>query len=259
MVKSYGHNWKFMADSFLEMRAPLALKNRYSLLMRRLNRQSNEQQQANGAETPRQAAFSSPSSGAATPTSLNSTVDLTNFFGSGRGPQGQSSDYAAMNIASSNFAPLTGQFGAGIVPPGDLTAADGQRGAQYGGGKAPWTLTTTAVPAPWDDLDLLIERPPLSFPGARMEADGVDNEMEKMAVIPDQGTGSQLFPNCGGGSSATLSDSGNNGTSEVEYTVTCQWGKIKTLMNHLVDAAMSESAEWTVEDSQVTVSLRLTV
>ena len=92
-----------------------------------------------------------------------------------------------------------------------------------------------------------------------MEPDGVDNETEKMAVMPDQGTGSQPFPNSGGGSSATLSDGGKSGTSEVEYTVTCQWGKIKTLMNHLVDAAMSESAEWTVEDSQVTVSLRLKV
>lgn len=257
MVKSYGHNWKFMADSFLEMRAPLALKNRYSLLMRRLNRQSNGQQQANGAETSRQAAFSIPSSGAATPTSLNNTVDLTNFFGSGRGPQGQSPDYTVINIASSNFAPSTDPYDTGIIPPGDITAADIQRGAQSGGGNAPWTPTTTAVPAPWDDLDLLIDRPPPSFPGGRMEPDGVDNELEKMAVTPDPGTGSQPFPNCGGGSSATLSDGGNNGPSEVEYTVTCQRGKIKTLMNHLVDAAMSESAEWTVEDSQVTVSLRL--
>ena len=245
-----------MAHSFLEMRPPLALKNRYSLLMRRLNRQSNGQQQASGAKTPRHAAFSAPCSGTATPTSPNSAVDLTSFFGGGSGPQGQPSDYATMNAASSNFSPLTSPFGAAIIPPGDATANDGQRGVQGGGDTAPWTLTTTTLPTSWNDQDLLIGQSP-SLPEGRMEADSMDNEMEKMTTMSDSGTGSQRLPHSRGGSSTTPSDGGNSSASEVQYTVTCQRGKIKTLMNHLVDAAMSESAKWTAEDDQVTISLRL--
>lgn len=42
----YGRNWKFLTKSFLESRAPLALKNRHSLLMRRMNRQSNSKKPA---------------------------------------------------------------------------------------------------------------------------------------------------------------------------------------------------------------------
>ena len=95
-----------------------------------------------------------------------------------------------------------------------------------------------------------------------MEPDSVENEVEKMAMMSDNGTGSQRLPHSGGGSSAALSDGGNNGiapAAEVEYSVTCQRGKVKTLMNHVVDAAMSESAEWAVEDDPVTISLRLKI
>ncbi|AEO58694.1 hypothetical protein MYCTH_2064854, partial [Thermothelomyces thermophilus ATCC 42464] len=38
LVGTFGTNWKSIADNFLEGRAPLALKNRYSLLMRRMRR-----------------------------------------------------------------------------------------------------------------------------------------------------------------------------------------------------------------------------
>ncbi|RAK79451.1 SANT/Myb-like DNA-binding domain-containing protein [Aspergillus fijiensis CBS 313.89] len=41
LVDIYGRNWKFMANSFLGSRAPQALKNRYSLLMRRLKRRGS--------------------------------------------------------------------------------------------------------------------------------------------------------------------------------------------------------------------------
>ncbi|KAK0637391.1 Homeodomain-like protein, partial [Bombardia bombarda] len=39
LVALYGHNWKLMAQNFLQARAPLSIKNRYSLLMRRQKRQ----------------------------------------------------------------------------------------------------------------------------------------------------------------------------------------------------------------------------
>ncbi|KAJ4385199.1 hypothetical protein N0V93_010260 [Gnomoniopsis smithogilvyi] len=40
LVDICGHNWKFMAQNFFQSRAPLSLKNRNSLLVRRLKRQA---------------------------------------------------------------------------------------------------------------------------------------------------------------------------------------------------------------------------
>lgn len=261
MVNTYGRNWKFMADSFLEMRAPLALKNRYSLLMRRLDRQSTRQQQANGTTSPRHAAPSGSSSGSAPLSSPNSAVNLTNFFGGGRVPHSQHPDFATMNAASSNFPLATGAFSGGMMPLGDATATGDQR-ARSGGAPSPWTTTAaTTAPPSWDDQDLIWQ--PHSFLAGAMEPDGVDNETENMTMLSDHGTGNQRLPRSGGGSSAALSDGGNSGiapaAAEAEYSITCQRGKVKTLMNHLVDAAMSESAEWTAEDDPVTISLRLKV
>ena len=259
MVKTYGRNWKFMADNFLEMRAPLALKNRYSLLMRRLDRQSTgQQQQAGSATPPRHAASFAPSSGSTTP-SPNSAVDLTSFFDAGRGLQGQHPAYATMDAASGNFLLSTGPFGADVMPPGDGTVIVGRRGRD-GEGTAPWPVTGTTS---WDDPNPAIWHPP-SFLGGGIEPDGLDNEVEKMTTVSDNGTGGgQRAPPLGGdGSSNALSNAGNGGVAaaaEVEYTVTCRRGKVKTLMNHLMDAAMSESAEWTAEDDSVTISLRLKV
>ncbi|KAI1495535.1 Homeodomain-like protein [Biscogniauxia marginata] len=46
LVDVYGRNWKFLTNNFLESRAPLALKNRHSLLMRRVKRQVNSKKLA---------------------------------------------------------------------------------------------------------------------------------------------------------------------------------------------------------------------
>lgn len=224
--------------------------------MRRLNRQSIGQQQAGGAKPPRHAASSGPSSASATPSSGNSSIDPTSFFSSGKGHH---PDYATMNAARCNLPLSTGPFGAGMMPPGDATATGGRPG-RGGGGTAPWTTTATTAPTSWDDQDFIWQPP--SFLSGGMEPESVDNEVEKMTMMSDNGTGSQRLPHSGGGSSAALSDGGNSGiapAAEVEYSVTCQWGKVKTLMNHLVDAAMSESAEWTAEDDPVTISLKLKV
>ena len=87
-----------------------------------------------------------------------------------------------------------------------------------------------------------------------MEPDGGAAEMEgdEMAVIPDHGNGGQRVPHGGDGGMIAPA-------AEVEYSVTCQRGKVKTLMDHLVDAAMLESAEWAAEYDPVTISLRLKV
>lgn len=44
LVEIFGHDWKLMANKYLPRRAPLSIKNHYSLLMRRLKRQNGKQQ-----------------------------------------------------------------------------------------------------------------------------------------------------------------------------------------------------------------------
>ncbi|KAK3389473.1 hypothetical protein B0H63DRAFT_556622 [Podospora didyma] len=51
LVALYGHNWKLISQSFPQARAPLSIKNRYSLLMRRQKRQNAKQQQRSLATT----------------------------------------------------------------------------------------------------------------------------------------------------------------------------------------------------------------
>ncbi|KAL7626001.1 hypothetical protein AAE478_002770 [Parahypoxylon ruwenzoriense] len=269
LVEIYGHNWKFLANSFLEARAPLALKNRYSLLMRRLKRQGTWQQQAGNAgstKPPRHTTHSRAASESTSPspTSANA-IDLTNFFASGGGSHGNHPDYAVMNAAARNFSISTGQFSTGMVSPSNSSAPNSRRGSAV-----PRTTTVTPPTTAWEDQDLVWQQYP--YFGGGMELDnvssgtgrnGVNDEMDKTAIISDHSTSSRRSHHSGGGSrlhSAAPSDSGDSGVAgagEVEYSVTCQRGKLKTLVNHLVDAAMSESAGWTTEDDQVTITLRL--
>ncbi|MCJ1416066.1 hypothetical protein MMC32_002401 [Xylographa parallela] len=257
MVKTYGRNWKFMADGFLELRAPLALKNRYSLLMRRLNRPETGQKQAamNGSAKPsRHAALSHHSSGSTSPLP-NSAVDLTSFFSDGMGPQSHQSEYAAMGAAGSDFLLSTGAFSASMMTPSDATTTGGQRGGGEGGGTALWK--TTATSAADDQAFIWQQHPVLGSgiePGSVSSSTGTnegENRVEEMTTMSENGMSSRREF---GPRSAALSDAP---AAEVEYLVTCQWGKLKTLMNHLVDAAISESAGWAAEDDQVTVTLRL--
>lgn len=278
MVKTYGRNWKFMTDSFLESRAPLALKNRYSLLMRRLDRQGTGHEHAahaGGAKPPRRTAHSShPSSVSASP-SPNSADDLTNFFGSGggRGTYGHHPDYPTVDAAGGNFPIPTGPFGAGMMLSGDATAT-GDGPGRGGGerGTAPWATAATTATTGWDGQNLIWQQHP--FLGGGMEPDGVssrtganegENEVEPMTVMSDHGTSDRRWPPSGGGlgpPGVAISNDGESGIAlgtEVEYSVTCQRGKLKTLMSHLVDAAMSESVNKMAEDDPVTVTLRLKV
>ncbi|OQE45108.1 hypothetical protein PENCOP_c002G08447 [Penicillium coprophilum] len=45
--------------------------------------------------------------------------------------------------------------------------------------------------------------------------------------------------------------------SKVKFSVTCQRGKLKSVVKHIVDAAMAESGELATEEDQVTLTLQL--
>ncbi|KAI1271183.1 Homeodomain-like protein [Xylaria sp. FL0933] len=47
LVSVYGRNWKLLTSNYLESRAPLALKNRHSLLMRRMRRENPSKKNSN--------------------------------------------------------------------------------------------------------------------------------------------------------------------------------------------------------------------
>ncbi|KAL9031135.1 MAG: hypothetical protein Q9196_000811 [Gyalolechia fulgens] len=271
MVKTYGHNWKFMAHSFLELRAPLALKNRHSLLMRRVNRQGDGQEQAKaiGTKPARQATAPSRTSDGNQSPSPHSALDLTSLFNGGMDPQPHHQDYSAMSAPGSNFPLPTGLFVPGMMGPSDTTATDGRRRA--GGGKGNTTLHPTMATG-WDHQDLLWQQHPIL--GTGLEPDNLssgtitnagESEMEDMTRMEDNDTGSRRLLQSGlgvGPRNVAPSEGETSGITpdgEVEYSATCQWGKLKTLMCHLVDAAMAESAEWTAADDQVTVTFLLKV
>ncbi|KAI0430912.1 Homeodomain-like protein [Xylaria sp. FL1042] len=50
LVSVYGRNWKLLTSHYLESRAPLALKNRHSLLMRRMKRENPSKKNVNANE-----------------------------------------------------------------------------------------------------------------------------------------------------------------------------------------------------------------
>ncbi|KAF2654188.1 hypothetical protein K491DRAFT_717360 [Lophiostoma macrostomum CBS 122681] len=61
IVALYGHNWKHISENFLPTRAPLAIKNRFALLMRRQKRQTARLQQRHIDDTVSSALNTPPS------------------------------------------------------------------------------------------------------------------------------------------------------------------------------------------------------
>ena len=256
-----------MADNVFESRAPLALKNRYSLLMRRLDRQENRQQEVTNSgiiKPSRHSVYTHPLSTRRTPLSPNCAVDLTNFLNSGSDTHNRQSEYTN---TSASFPLTTGLVNSVVTPTGDVATSSGGLGGDIS--TAPWAPTTARLP--WDDQRTWLQPPPLyngigyNRTSSGTSTSGVDNEVETMIMTPENSTSSQCLPTSGDGPKLRSPESSDSSTigigaqAEVEYSVTCQWGKLKTLMNHLVEAAMSESAKWTAEDDLVTISLRLKV
>ncbi|KAB8236577.1 SANT/Myb-like DNA-binding domain-containing protein [Aspergillus alliaceus] len=259
LVEVYGHNWKFMANYFLEARAPSALKNRYSLLMRRLKRQGNGQDQAVNAgrgrgsrSTARPRVFSrSPSPFPMSP------VDPTNVLVGGDPPHSHPLDLMPTSAAVGTFPPLT--FGA--------TDAMGNVGLQ---GPVD-TVSETAI-ATLGDTDLVWRQPPWLGDGMELDGgilstgtEGEPNSLIAMLVSDDFADGQDAKSTaCKGNlhyatSSVSEDSSGVSVAASVEYSVTCQRGRARSLVNQLVDAAMSECLDRTSEEDKVTLTLQVKV
>nr|POF03828.1 transcription factor myb52 [Quercus suber] len=223
LVEQYGNNWKPIASSFFESRAPLALKNKYSLLMRRLKRRGLDQQPP--TQRPQQdvaarhAARPRLSSSVTSP-SIAGAVEQLNFY-AGSGPV----DLSANETAGINTN----------LPTTSLVANNDYIGNGMEFGSVVSTFETHSDQGGFDKSALLS-----------------DNGRDNHDLFRTQSTAKQQ--------SAAVSDDGDSHnflTSEVEYSVTCQRGRLKTHLNHLVEAALSESAPGATETDNVTVVLRL--
>lgn len=213
-----------MADHFLQARAPSALKNRYSLLKRRLQRKEAER-------------------GSSASQSPASPIDLASILGS--------------SASASNFCQSAASFDTDILFRGDATTATsaGRRRGE-GGNPLSQTPTTNPMAAPpsttittsgtaWDDQDFWQNH---DFLGEDMELCGTSFDIGINGEVDEADNKTAIIAS---GSSSS------NPTAAVEYTVSCQRRTLRTLTSHLVEAAMEESAGWVTGADSVTLTLQL--
>ncbi|KAH6652469.1 hypothetical protein BKA67DRAFT_574066 [Truncatella angustata] len=189
-------------------------------------------------------------------------MKLASFFvddDASQGPQHMADP--AMGAASNNICPPVpvNDMSVGMASLNPTTAASNRRGSD------------DMMPqlTEWNEQDL-IWHPQSSFleDGTAMHslppnsaANKKINEAEPAAILSENRPGSQ-DPFQGAGESTEGHHSvapSKNVNSDVEYAVTCQRGKLKTLLSHLMDAAMSEGAMLVAEEHPVTVTLKLKV
>ncbi|KOS37150.1 hypothetical protein ACN38_g12066 [Penicillium nordicum] len=266
LVDRYGRNWKFMADFFLEARAPLALKNRYALLMRRLKRQGSGSTGSTDVGTfdvPAHAALVLPIPATCvspihdvvhTATALiENEISIESILGTSPKISASSSTISFPNGISSSMENVTAEF-----PPTDTL------------GPAQATCKSAAIA--WDGENVDWQQVILD---SMMDLDGVEpiisnpwegNSASKMAVVSTESTRPSYYSDSSERSSARRSQedrsSNSDGSSmtsgsKVKFSITCQRGKLKSVVKHMVDAAMAESGELATEEDQVTLTLQL--
>lgn len=245
-----------MADFYLEARAPLALKNRYALLMRRLKRQGSGSESTNGnAEIP--AALVFPLHDTA-PQTINDIVESANAL------MDESSSDLLISTSPRISAHSTISFRNGISSSVETITADFPQADNLGPAQA--TCKSTAIA--WDgenvDWQLILD--------SMMDLDGVSDPTmtnpcevtgtSKMAVVSSDAPRPSYWSDSSESSTALGSqdDSSRKSSitgSKVKFSVTCERGKLKSVVKHMVDAAMAESADLATEQDQVTLTLQL--
>ncbi|KAL2824974.1 hypothetical protein BJY01DRAFT_256375 [Aspergillus pseudoustus] len=216
-----------MASSFFDARAPLALKNRHSLLMRRLKRvRPGLEQCGNDGVSPctTSASVSSTASSKASiiaPPAGGDDLAILQTLGGNEIPSSPPSWGTGTSIRSINTTSATNSNLAWPPPPS--TATD---------------HTDMDV----EDL-MLMSIPDLNW-------DEIRQSLKPKAVLS---ASHSVTPN----SEFQQTSDGGTAAKCVEYSVTCQRAKLKSLVTHLVAAAMSETADCAAEEDQVTLTLNL--
>ncbi|KAI0116094.1 hypothetical protein F4776DRAFT_666669 [Hypoxylon sp. NC0597] len=266
LVDVYGHNWKFMASSFLEGRAPLSLKNRYSLLMRRRKRQGvgTKQLSSPASTSPAsQSQFRGPFDLAS---SCSNNFPFEEF-------DSRSSSYSLRSPSDTD-----GELSSPISRVGSVRELTNMLETTTGTLEAQNATCHLSIPTPfgstllgnnhldsqstvqtnwwdhntWPELAALDSEPSDATDGIDIDFNRspsntsilVNQNAEFSGALFRQDQAQSISP-----------ESSTNKT--VQYSVSCQRGKVKTLMYHLVDAAMSETTVRSTEEDEVTLTLRL--
>ncbi|EFX05377.1 myb, DNA-binding protein [Grosmannia clavigera kw1407] len=294
LVDLFGHNWKYIANNFLEARAPLSVKNRYALLMRRLKRKRGHGKQPSSSSTSPHVplppalfggSFGLPTASASlTATSIFPVDDgnldaISPFEYSQSGAEGDRTRPASKD---SSTLDLTVPF---ITPP--PTTSDN---------------SSTTIPTAIDTTDYSnMENQYLSLADFRRSTpssalnnslDGIDLQFKERGTWQPILTGMDEFLS---GNDSRNRNSNNNDTAlddvvskygftnpahrphdesrsdqaqekcseignnsnEIEYSVTCPRGKIKRAVYHLLDATIMETADRLADEEKITLTLRL--
>ncbi|KAH6845620.1 hypothetical protein B0I37DRAFT_380706 [Chaetomium sp. MPI-CAGE-AT-0009] len=270
LVTVYGHNWKLMAESFLSARAPLAIKNRHSLLMRRQKRQNAKQQLPSTASS-RDRGLSAINTRFARPTGPHPPcrVDIVGI------------ESASSSSSSSSPFPLQGYASADSASP-PLHAGDVPFTPSHNGTIAHDGGVSTKINYSMDLSDLLLSHgtpgeqgdhtmgnqsafsPPGGDPSQsremghpRWDGQGLGNGLDlasllgnvDMSLGPGNADNAMLGPD-------GVTQAGDGSDKGIEFSVTCSRSKLKAMVCHAFEGAMTETAELS-EEAPVTVTLRL--
>ncbi|KAI1634715.1 hypothetical protein F4809DRAFT_501571 [Biscogniauxia mediterranea] len=262
LVEVCGHNWKFMASSFLESRSPLSLKNRHSLLMRRIRRQgSSRKQQSSPIEN------TSPA--IPYPYQLGEQFDIASGFSADEAGSGSSTPFrgarsdtegesTASTIRVGSITDLTNLYGItdGHVmgnhhlfstPFGSLAPEDTQQQYPSDAVHMGWEQQTS-----WEhEFNTSISFSSIAGPSS--SSTEPDTTADVVSSRPINGRQHQHQRPHQIRNTSTNSSFGQ----PIAYSVSCQRGKLKTLAHHLVDAVVSEANDRLADDDQVTLTLRL--
>ncbi|KAG9663141.1 hypothetical protein KCU64_g1512, partial [Aureobasidium melanogenum] len=274
LVESCGRNWKFLADTFFENRASLALKNSYSLLLRRQKRRITNQQAAEASsnritQQTTQPGLSSRSNASTSPSAGASNV--LNYYG----------DAEATSSLNHNLQPVhpvsSGLSSRMLLnnPSMSETCNTSSFNQPMRGDELQYSA---AAPKTARAMDLCVDQSLIQRQDSFLDGLGWPC-MPKSTASRDYDTdnrglmefaGMDNFSSFGYAERTNVDTAGfdigqGDGCEErgaddegvVEYSIKAQRKKLKKLMSHMMDAAMSESAGWMADDDEVTLEVRL--
>ncbi|KAI1291375.1 hypothetical protein F5Y03DRAFT_376855 [Xylaria venustula] len=203
LVSVYGRNWKLLSSNYLESRAPLALKNRHSLLMRRMRRENPSKKSVTANENAGTSGHSIPM--------LSTVPNLSeNWILSTDNEAVEQQD--VMEFSPQSQSPCQSPCSLIWKPP------KGPQRYPAAGFLAP-ALPTSATNTGNDmtplELDSLFD---VTGEQLRQSLEDVNEKMQP------QNTGA------------------GRDTAAVKYSVTCSRRTLKTLVCSMVDSALSETA-----------------
>ncbi len=262
LVELHGHNWKFIANKFFEKRAPLSLKNRNSYLKRRQKREEQARASQRQSQTPPD------------PLPPNSALYTTGMMSMADVPMSTPAPFPMTpEFSSPHGSPHSS---AASMIEGDMArlASRTNSSTDFGDMFNPLATNTSAPQSPGSDPHTLLGTPgvsmaesPMSYLPDQMSWPSYADNSTAFALTPggdinmamNMGFDNSRVPMMPMNEFAALHTQSSNPEDTVEYSLTCPRNKLKSLVQHLVDAAMPGTLALGIaeEDQQMVLNLRL--